>query len=193
MNAAPRAIDIAALAPRRWKNGAGLTREIAAGPPGAGMEGFDWRLSVAELEQDAPFSAFPGVDRCIVVLDGAGMVLHDAAGQVAQELRPLQPWHFAGEAVLSARLPAGPCRDFNVMTRRGRWRADLRIVQHTTRFEPTDAALLLVARGPWQIGATRFGAMQGLLWPAPGDPIDAHPLAADAALLQLRLCEDARP
>lgn len=185
-------IDVATLAPQRWKNGAGLTREIATGPAGAGMDTFDWRLSVAELECDAPFSAFPGVDRCIVVLEGAGMVLHDTEGRAAHELRPIEPWAFAGETVLNAHLPDGPCRDFNVMTRRGRWRAELNIVRDTARFDPDDAALLLVVRGQWQLGAARCGPMQGLLWTSLGDGIDTRPLDADAALLRLRLYREPR-
>ena len=74
---AARRIDVGAIAPQRWKNGAGWTREIALGPAGASADDFGWRLSVAELEHDAPFSAFPGIDRCIVVIDGAGMAVHD--------------------------------------------------------------------------------------------------------------------
>lgn len=189
---APQRIDIATIPPQRWKNGAGLTREIATGPAGAGLDAFDWRLSVAELERDAPFSAFPGVDRSIVVLEGAGMVLHDAEGRTVRELRPLEPWAFAGETALNARLPDGPCRDFNVMTRRGRWRAELAIVRDAARFEPADAGLLLVVRGQWQLGAARCGPMQGLLWTSRGDRIETRPLDTDATLLQLRLCQDSR-
>ncbi len=48
-----------------WKNGLGRTRELAIQPPGAGMDDFLWRVSVAEVETAAPFSAFPGVDRVI--------------------------------------------------------------------------------------------------------------------------------
>ncbi|MFT3954315.1 MAG: HutD family protein [Piscinibacter sp.] len=193
MSAAPRRIDVATLPAQRWKNGAGLTREIATGPDGAGIDDFDWRLSVAELEHDAPFSAFPGIDRCIVVLDGAGMTLHDAAGGEVRELRPLEPWAFGGETTLSARLPAGPCRDFNVMTRRGRWRATLDMAHDAARFEVADAALLLAVRGHWRLGDETVAPMQGLLWSAPGEAIELRPLDADAALLRLRLCQDVRP
>ena len=124
----PRRIEIDAITPARWKNGAGLTRELAVSPAGAAMGDFDWRLSVAELQADAPFSAFAGVDRCIVVLEGAGMRLVDERGALVQALRPLEPWAFGGERVLQAELPHGPCRDFNVMTRRGRWQAALRVL-----------------------------------------------------------------
>jgi hypothetical protein len=55
---------------RPWKNGLGRTRELAVAPPGAGMDGFLWRVSVAEVDSAAPFSAFPGIDRTIVLLEG---------------------------------------------------------------------------------------------------------------------------
>ncbi len=68
-----------AIAPTPWKNGGGTTREIAVRPPGAGMDAFAWRVSVADIVADGPFSAFPGIDRQIALLDGAGVHLqaHD--------------------------------------------------------------------------------------------------------------------
>jgi len=184
-----RLVDLAAIAAQRWKNGAGWTREIAVG--GGSEEAFGWRLSLAEVERDAPFSAFPGVDRCIVVLSGAGMALHDEAGELVQSLRPLEPWSFAGERVLHARLPSGPCRDFNVMTRRGAWRSETAVLHVAAQPMRGDVTLLLAARGRWRIGADEFGALQGLL--LDGDAPPVAPLAADAALLHVCLCHDRQP
>ena len=70
-------LALSSLPATPWKNGGGTTREIAAFPPGAGLDDFGWRLSVAEVERDGPFSVFSGVDRTIVLLDGAGMRLRD--------------------------------------------------------------------------------------------------------------------
>ncbi|MFT3663983.1 HutD family protein [Piscinibacter sp.] len=181
-------IDLAAIPAQRWRNGAGWTREIAAGPGG---EDFDWRLSVAEVEREAPFSAFPGVDRCIVVLSGEGMALHDEAGALVQSLRPLEPWSFAGERALHARLPSGACRDFNVMTRRGAWRGDTAVLRAAAQPGRGDKTLLLAARGRWRIGDAAFGALQGLL--LDGDAPPVAPLDAAAALLHVRLCHDRQP
>ncbi|HEU4539125.1 MAG TPA: HutD family protein, partial [Polyangiaceae bacterium] len=64
-----------ALPAQPWKNGGGTTREIAAMPPDAGTSGFAWRVSVAEIARPGPFSAFPGVDRQIVLLAGEGVRL----------------------------------------------------------------------------------------------------------------------
>ena len=58
-----------------WKNGQGSTTELAIEPPGAALDGFDWRISIAELRGSGPFSTFPGYDRIIVQLDGPPMIL----------------------------------------------------------------------------------------------------------------------
>ena len=104
-----------------WKNGGGVTREVAARPPGAGMDGFDWRVSLADVAADGPFSAFPGVDRVLTVIEGDGLVL-EVEGRAAH-LTPGAPFAFPGEAAVAARLTAGPIRDLNVMVRRGVWTA----------------------------------------------------------------------
>jgi environmental stress-induced protein Ves len=104
-----------------WKNGGGVTREAAAWPPGAGMDAFDWRVSLADVAADGPFSAFTGVDRVLTVIEGDGLVL-DFEGQI-KRLKPLAPFAFPGEATVTARLTGGPIRDLNVMVRRGVWSA----------------------------------------------------------------------
>jgi environmental stress-induced protein Ves len=55
-----RAADLKAVP---WKNGGGATREIAASPPGAAFDAFDWRVSVAEVSVAGAFSMFEGIDR----------------------------------------------------------------------------------------------------------------------------------
>src|SRR6476619_3067787 len=62
-----------------WKNGAGRTTEIAVHPPGAALDAFAWRVSIADVERDGPFSRFPGIDRTIVLLGGSGMRLAEAS------------------------------------------------------------------------------------------------------------------
>jgi environmental stress-induced protein Ves len=105
-----RADDVAA-AP--WKNGGGVTRELIASPAGS-----DWRvrLSVAEIERDGPFSAYPGVQRWFVVLKGAGVEL-DVAGVTHHITRDSHPLCFDGAAAPACRLIDGPTRDLNLMLR----------------------------------------------------------------------------
>lgn len=99
-----------------WKNGGGRTLEIAVDPPGATVDsGFRWRLSTAEVAVSGPFSAFPGIERTLLLLEGAGFVL-DFGPRGLVELRdPLAPFVFSGDSPTSARLVDGPCIDFNVM------------------------------------------------------------------------------
>jgi environmental stress-induced protein Ves len=100
-----------------WKNGGGHTTEIAAEPSGAGMASFVWRVSVADIAQDGPFSAFPGIDRTLVLLSGHGMRLA-TAGDTMDLHTPYEPVAFAGEAPIECALTRGPTRDFNLMVRR---------------------------------------------------------------------------
>src|SRR5215472_11228475 len=53
-----------------WKNGGGLTREVAVHPAGSDLGNFDWRVSIAEVLRGGPFSSFPGVDRHMAVISG---------------------------------------------------------------------------------------------------------------------------
>ena len=124
-----RMIDFQQLPVQAWKNGGGSTTEIAIAPQGAGFDDFDWRISVASVAGDGPFSIFPGIDRTLTLLAGAGMDLALADGS-RTGLRPAQPsWAFAGEAALVARLVDGLTIDFNVMTRRSR--CQHQVLRHT--------------------------------------------------------------
>lgn len=99
--------------PQPWKNGGGVTRELLADPPG---DGWRVRISVAEIERDGPFSAFPGVARWFVVLKGAGVEL-DFGASTARLTRNDAPIRFDGAAAPTCRLIDGPTRDLNLMLR----------------------------------------------------------------------------
>lgn len=111
-----RAADIAATP---WKNGMGRTRELAIDPAGADLGNFTWRVSVAEVDRAAPFSAFPGIDRRIALLQGAGFVMRFADGREHRLDQPYVPFSFPGEAAVDVELLGGATRDFNLMLRRG--------------------------------------------------------------------------
>lgn len=102
----------------RWKNDGGWTTEISAQALPDGNEDFVWRVSIAEIEVDGPFSSFPGVQRDLLMLAGNGIEL-DINGLPPQRLdKRFQQIRFAGEDSVHCRLLAGPTRDFNVMARR---------------------------------------------------------------------------
>lgn len=105
-----------------WKNGGGTTAEIAIAPEGASLagDGFLWRLSLARIEQDGPFSAFPGIDRTIMLVEGAGMTLTTETGTVISLDHRFVPQDFPGEWAVDCRLARGPVRDLNLMVNRAR-------------------------------------------------------------------------
>lgn len=116
-----RLIQYASLRPTPWKNGGGATTELAVAPASAGFDDFDWRVSLATITEDGPFSAFPGIDRSLALVDGEALLLD--FGDTRIVLSPSDPIvEFAGEANVHATVNAQHTTDFNVMTRRGRYR-----------------------------------------------------------------------
>ncbi|MFI5544371.1 HutD family protein [Streptomyces sp. NPDC051815] len=117
----PGAVTVLRAAERTaavWKNGGGVTREVAAGPEGAGMDDFRWRVSLAEVAADGPFSVFPGVDRTLTLVEGEGMDLR--VGEVRRLVdERFAPQDFAGDDPTGCRLLGGPVVNLNVMHRRG--------------------------------------------------------------------------
>ena len=109
-------IPFAGLSPVPWKNGGGSTIEIAIGPPDAGFENFDWRVSLATIAEDGAFSQFPGVDRTLALVEGHGMTLQiDGEPSLICEAEPVA--QFDGSSEVFAKLSRGVTTDFNVMTR----------------------------------------------------------------------------
>ncbi len=108
----------------RWRNGLGWTRQIHAHVDTATGD-WDWRLSIAEIEQDGPFSTFEGMDRVLVLLTGNGLRLcfDDGAAHLLQP--PRDRLHFAGEREVTGELVDGTTHDFNLMWRRDRIDAQL--------------------------------------------------------------------
>ncbi|MGV8941465.1 MAG: HutD family protein [Lysobacter sp.] len=115
----------------RWRNQLGWTREIyKSGTHGLGTDqdagqDWDWRLSIAEIERDAAFSTFPGVDRELVLLSGNGLRLRFNDGETVELQPPHDKHRFSGERAVSGELVDGLTHDFNLMWRRDRVRADL--------------------------------------------------------------------
>lgn len=108
-----------------WKNGGGVTTEIYKETSPAGE--MNWRVSIADVASDGPFSAFPGIDRWIMVIEGAGMVL-TVDGETKRVDRPFDPLFFSGDAETDCTLLNGPIRDFNFMIARGFGKGTLRVL-----------------------------------------------------------------
>jgi uncharacterized protein len=176
-----------ALPPEPWKNGGGVTRTLAADPDGR------WRVSIADIERDGPYSRFPGYDRVSVVLSGEGVTLQGEGVLVA--LQPREPAPFGGGDVLQSTLIGGPVRVLNLFVRRGEavasvtcagvaaGRCDVGGLPGTLAGR-TVTQLIVAAQAGREGGQGGFpGEMESgeyLLWrdvPAP----DAHPLPATPA------------
>lgn len=114
-------IPLEEVAPSPWRNGGGVTREVLAWPT---PQDWDWRISVAEIEKDGPFSRFEGVERWFAVLGGAGVRLA-VDGKVHEMTAQGEPLRFDGAKDCACELIDGPTEDFNLMLKHGHTRARL--------------------------------------------------------------------
>ncbi len=121
----PMLIHAADIAPQRWRNGGGWTRELLTWP--AGNPDWQLRISLATIEAAGPFSAFPGVQRVLTVVAGAGVLLtvQDREHRLTPGSVPL---HFDGGATAHAAPIAGATTDLNLMVKHGH--GDLLRVEH---------------------------------------------------------------
>lgn len=131
-----------------WKNGGGVTAEIAVVPTGAGLDDFRWRVSMAHIAQSGPFSSFPGIDRTLTVLDGEGVELEvpDIDRRRREVLTPRSaPFSFRADEPAHARLLTGGVTDLNVMTRRSECHHCVRPLHvQTSLVTPTHADQLVL-------------------------------------------------
>ncbi|WP_411123572.1 HutD family protein [Streptomyces sp. x-19] len=128
--------------PAPWKNGGGVTTEVAARPEGAGTGDFLWRVSIADVAQSGPFSVFEGVDRTITVVDGPGMAL-TVDGTLHVLAAPYEPFAFPGDSDTQCELLDGPIVDFNVMVRRADATAQVRVVRDRVAIRPEAGTCVL--------------------------------------------------
>lgn len=158
--------DTATVAATPWRNGGGTTRELACFPAGAAMDSFAWRISIADIDADGPFSAFAGIDRVITLLDGDGVRLYTEDGRIDHRLdAPLAPFSFAGEEPILSSLLGGRTRDFNVMTRRQGWQAEVQILRANATLAPAGGSLVYACSGRWTVaGSHALGPGQGGFW-----------------------------
>ena len=156
-----------------WANGLGVTADVFLSPPDT--DDWTWRISIADVSDDLPFSSMPGIDRHIVVAQGAGMALTiDGAPEHRMDLRT-PPLSFAGESVTACRLLDGPIADLNLMTRRGKATGTLRVVDIPSaaviNLWPSDIAIV-VLDGTVFVDSdelTTFDAVLLVSVPAPDD------------------------
>jgi len=120
-------IRYADLKPAPWRNGGGTTRELARFPLGAADGGWDWRVSIAEVGKAGDFSAFPGMERVLTVVDGDLLFL--TVDGAEHPLEKYRPFRFSGDADAAGALPTGDIRDLNVICRRGIFKGFTSIIE----------------------------------------------------------------
>jgi environmental stress-induced protein Ves len=171
-----------------WKNGGGITREVAVSPEGSALGDFDWRVSIAEIGVAGAFSLFPGVDRRMVVLQGRLALFID--GQAALTLsRESSAVSFPGDVPVFAEPLDAPVTDLNVMTRRGRCNATLArgTELESTVLKPRLGSRLLIARSDLTVGSeeleVELAPLDALL--TVGGALSVRARGADAAAFEL--------
>ena len=158
------------VAPQAWRNGGGRTRELLAWPSAANWQ---LRISLADIEADGPFSAFPGVQRWFAVIEGTGVRLVFAGGE-RRVVPGDAPLSFDGAEAPGCHLIAGPTRDLNLMLAHGAGGA-MEIAQHGLPWRPTAAScgLFAVQAGTVSAGDAVWSVpARTLLW------LDQSPAAA---------------
>jgi environmental stress-induced protein Ves len=176
-----------------WKNGGGITRELACSPAGATLDGFDWRVSVADVAASGPFSVFPGIERIITLLDGDGMYLQFENGKRHALTEALAPYRFRGEASLYAQLAGGPSRDFNLMFRRELIEGAVSIWRSANTLT-SGYVLLHCASGSWQVGEHVLHAGDTLVGTGKGIPggTAMQPAQSSSALIGVHIEQHSR-
>jgi environmental stress-induced protein Ves len=139
-----------------WRNGGGITREIAAAPPGAGFDAFHWRISTAEIHDPGPFSRFDGVDRVLTVLTGRLQLKLEGQNTIVLD-DATEPHSFPGEAPVHGAPLGGPVTDLNVMVRRDGFTGTVRRIAPGS-MTPNAGLWLFVAldAGCFTVGAAHF-------------------------------------
>jgi uncharacterized protein len=131
-------IRYAGLKPQPWPNGGGVTREVIAFRPSAAEtgaaaaargqdDGWQWRVSIADVSKAGAFSPFPGMDRLLTVIDGELLLL--SVDGAEHPLEKYRPFRFSGDAASSSTLPTGDIRSLNVITRSGAFKGYTSIVE----------------------------------------------------------------
>jgi hypothetical protein len=128
-----------------WRNGMGVSWDIASEPEGA--EDFGWRLAIARIDRDVPFSDYPGVDRIFTLIEGNGLDLDFAGGPSLAVERRFVPHPFPCDVPTFCRLRHGPCRALNLFTRRTAWRATVEILSSGAEIAHDGPILLFALEG----------------------------------------------
>lgn len=166
-------IRYADLRPQPWRNGGGVTRELACHPQAASSQDgtWDWRVSIAEVAKEGEFSAFPGMDRVLTVIEGELFLLTVDGTEYPME--KYRPFRFSGDAPASGALPTGDIRDLNVITRAGAYKGYTSIIELSKkRAHPVFAGQFgILLQGQASVSPGAAPAEEGDSTPASAEPV----------------------
>ena len=128
-----------------WANGRGTRYEIASDRNEAGE--WTWRLAMAPVNEDGPFSRIECVNRSLAVVEGAGMLL--SVDRKKLQCSPMQVVRFRGDAITEATLTDGPIMDINLMVRRKEADGEIAIVSDAGVLE--GASIVVAVGGSAQV------------------------------------------
>ena len=141
------------LVERPWRNGGGITREIVEVRDGTDLL---WRLSMADVASDGPFSDFSGLMRVLTVIEGGAMELSTPVGVLMAE--PLKPVRFDGGLAVTSKLLDGPLRDLNLMFDPLRVAGNVEVIEASLALTatPQQSYALHMLAGAAELGAQRM-------------------------------------
>ncbi len=139
----------------RWRNGMGVSWDIASEPPG--KEDFGWRFAIARIDQDVPFSLYPDVDRIFTLIEGEGLDLDFEGRPTLAVHRRFVPHPYACDVKTFCRLRAGPCRALNLFLRRGAWQASVDILSTAAEIAHDGPILLFALSGASTVNGAALG------------------------------------
>ncbi len=167
-------LPAAGRAATAWKNGGGVTREIACFPAGAGMADFTWRVSLAEVAADGPFSVFPAVERTLTLVEGAGMDL-TVGGRRRLVDATCVPQDLPGDEPTDCRLLDGPVVNLNVMWRRGAPSPTVAVVRGRLGLRAAHALIVALGEGgSADVDGVRLARHDALLLTGEDATVHAH-------------------
>jgi environmental stress-induced protein Ves len=172
-----------------WKNGGGVTAEVAVHPAGATLETFEWRVSHATVLTPGPFSLFEGVDRTLAVVSRGALVLEDSKRRVRLESSD-EPHAFAGEDAVTASVVGPPIEDINLMTRRSSHHGSLErlLIREGTVLGEPDASAVVIALDRAMIGSRTLSPLDAV-WLDVGEMAAFAPQYSPARLIVARIWE----
>ncbi|WP_082786114.1 HutD family protein [Acetobacter tropicalis] len=162
----------------QWRNGHGYTKVIAEGITGSGLQ---WRLSVAALLKDAPFSIFTGWRRSFALLGQESVILSEKNGNWSCTVNgSTPPFQFSGEDAVQSSGIVAPVQALNLMVRSNIASEQPRLIllkkAAFTFLDMGESQIFLIpSNGAWNLceGQSNVSMVPGEIW-SNSDPISSR-------------------